>query len=195
MQSWLNTFRKPKTSPIGDLARHIVQESLTDAEALKPSIRAANNKDHTQRWLTILCEFLYLFMHLTNRFAYKELGHERRCKVQEQLHPLIVRPTIETIFGHWPTNLKDGMEREFFEKLNTTEIEYGECKQLINRDNPLSQDALFSKFAGNVCELLGVEKADTAAYADVFMKVFDLVIESYDKLNLSETIREVSKEL
>jgi hypothetical protein len=87
------------------------------------------------------------------------------------------------------------MEREFLEKLNTTEIEYGECKQLIDRDNPLSQDALFSKFSGNVCELLGVEKADTAAYADVFMKVFDLVIESYDKLNLSETIREVGKEL
>jgi len=87
------------------------------------------------------------------------------------------------------------MEREFFEKLNSAEIEYGECKQLIDRDNPLSQDALFSKFAGNVCELLGLEKADTATYANTFMKVIDIAIDSFKELNLSETLRVAGKGL
>lgn len=195
MRSWLNTFRKPDVPVIGRLAHSIVEVSLRNAEALKPSIHAKDDKDHTQRWFTVICEFLYFFMHLTNRFAYGELGHEQRRKVQDQLCPFIVRPTIESIFGHWPPNLKDGMENEFIEKLNDAEIEYGECKQLLDRDNPLSRDALFSKFAGNVCELLGVEKSESSAYAETFMKVIGLALDAFKELNLSETIRAVGTEL
>jgi hypothetical protein len=195
MQYWLRTLRKPDVPPIGGLARHIVQFSLSDADALKSSIRAKDEKDHTQRWFAIVCEFLYFFMHLTNRFAYRELGHEQRCKVQDQLYPLIVRPTIESIFGHWPTKLKDGMETEFVEKLGDSEVEYAECKQLIDRENPLAASALFSKFAGNVCDLLGVEKSDTAAYAETFMKVIELAVASFSKLELTETLRAVGKGL
>jgi len=195
MRYWLNTFRNPEVPPVGDLARRIVQASLSDAEALKSSIHVTNDKDHTQRWFAVVCEFLYFFMHLTNRFAYRELGHEQRCKVQDQLYPLIIRPTIESIVGHWPQDLKDGIEGEFIEKLGNTEIEYGECKQLLDRDNPLAQGALFSKFAGNVCSLLGVEKTDTAAYAETFMKVIELAVDSFSKLDLPETLRVVGKEL
>lgn len=195
MRSWLNTFRKPEIPPAGNLARRIVQSSLTDAEALKSSIRATDEKDHTQRWFAVVCEFLYFFMHLTNRFAYRELGHEKRCKVQDQLYPLIVRPTIESMFGHWPQNLKDGMERDFMEKLGDSEIEYADCKQLLDRDNPLAENALFSKFARNVCDLLGVEKTETTAYAGTFMKVLELATHSFKQLDLTETVREVGKGL
>lgn len=195
MRSWLSTFRKPEVSPIGNLARCIVQVSLSDADALKSSIRAEDDKDHTQRWFVVVCEFLFFFMHLTNRFAYGELGHERRCKVQDQLYPLIVRPTIESIFGHWPTKLKDGIETEFVEKLGAAEVEYAECKQLLDRDNPLAEGALFSKFAGNVCVLLGIEKADTSAYEETFKKVIELAVDSFSQLNLPETLRAIGKGL
>jgi hypothetical protein len=116
MRSSLSTFRKPEVPPVADLARRIVLVSMTDAEALKASIHAKNDKDHTQRWFAVLCEFLYFFMHMTNRFAYGELGHERRCKIQDQLYPLIVRPTIESVFGHWPQTLKDRMENRIHRK-------------------------------------------------------------------------------
>jgi hypothetical protein len=64
------------------------------------------------------------------------------------------------------------MEKEFLVKLGVAETVYGECKQLLDRNNPLAQDTLFPKFAGNICDLLGVEKADPTAYAGTFMKVF-----------------------
>ncbi len=180
---------------MGDLARRIVQASWNDAEALKSSIVAEDDKDRTKRWFALVCEFLYFFMHLTNRFAYSELGHEQRCKVQDRLYPLIVRPAIESMVGHWPPNLKDGIESDFIKNLGNAETEYGECKRLLDRDNPLAQDALFSNFAGNVCDLLGVEKNDPAAYAGSFMKVIDLALGSFDKLNLQETLRAVGREL
>ena len=195
MRSWLSTFRRPRSSAVGDLASRIVQASLSDAEAVKSSIQGTDEKDKTKRWFAVVCEFLYFYMHLTNRFAYRELGHEQRCKLQNELYPLIVRPTIETIVGHWPQNLKDGIERDFMANLNNSEMEYGECKQLLDRENPLAQDALFSKFAGNICDLLGLDKANGGAYAATFMKIIDLVLASFDRLNLQETLRAAGKEL
>jgi hypothetical protein len=190
-----NTISTVMQSAVGnlagvrDLARRIVLAALRDAEALKSTIHAKDEKDCTKRWFAVVCEFLYFFMHMTSRFAYREFGHERRCKIQDQLYPLIIRPTIEAIFEHWPQNLKDGMESEFIENLGRAEIEYGECKQLLNRDNPLAQDALFSKFAGNVCEQLGAEKTDTAAYARTFMRVLELATNSFNQLDLPECLR------
>ncbi len=195
MQPWLNTFRKPEVPPVADLAQRIVKASLFNAEALKASIQAEDEKDHTLRWFAVVCEFLYFFMHMTNRFAYGELGHERRCKVQDRLYPLIVRPTIESVFGHWPVNLKDKMEGEFIEKLGNAETEYGECKKLLDSGNPFAEDALFSKFARNMCELLGVDKSEFTAYAQTYMKVTGLATDSFKELNLLETVRAVGKEL
>ena len=195
MRSWLSTFREPESSVLEDLARRIAHAALSDADALKSTIRPNDDKEHTKRWFEIVFEFLYLYMHLTNRVADAELGQERRCKVQHQLYPLIVRPTMESIFGHWPQNLKDGIESDFSKYLNSSEIEYGDCKQLLDRDNPLSEDALFSKFAGIVCDLLGADKNNFTAYAGTFMRVIDLVLDSCNKLKLRETLREVGKEL
>ena len=193
MQSWLSTFREPDIPPIADLANRIVKASLNGAETLKPSLVAADEEDRTRRWFTVICEFLYFFMHLTNRFAYAELGHEQRCKIQKELYPLIVRPTIESIFGHWPPKLKDGLENDFVEKLNDAEVEYGECKQLLDSEHPLSCHALFPKFASNICELLGLEKSDVT-YLQTFMEVTTLALHSFTELNPPEAVRGLGKE-
>ena len=195
MRPWLNTFRKPEIPPVADLAQRIVKASLSNAEALKESIHAGDEKDHTLRWFAVVCEFLYFFMHMTNRFAYGELGHERRCRVQDQLYPLVIRPTIESIFGHWPVNLKDKMESEFIEKLGNAESEYGECKKLLDSDNPFAEDALFSKFARNVCELLGEDTSELTPYTQIYIKVTSLAMDSLKELNLPETLLAVGKEL
>jgi hypothetical protein len=195
MRSWLSTFRKPELPPVGDLAHRIVQASLNDAEALKSSILSKDDKDRTRCWILVVCEFLYFFMHLTNRFAYRVLGHEQRCKLQDQLYPLVIRPTIESIFEHGTPDLKDRLENDFIQKLSDAELEYGECKQLLDPNQPLAQDALFSRFAGNVCALLGVEKSDPAAYADTLGKVMELALRSFNQLNLPETLQAVGKGL
>ena len=195
MPSWLDTFRKPQVSPVASLAERIATASFSNAEALKTSICGDDKKHQMQCWFAVLCEFLYFFMHLTNRFAYGELGHGVRCKLQVQLYPLVVGPTLQAVLGHWPKDLKDGVEAEFGEKLNTAEIQYAECRKLVSPENPFAEDALFSKFAGNICELLGVEKTDFTSYAEVHMRVTGLTMDSFKELNLPETIRAIGKEL
>jgi hypothetical protein len=118
-----------------------LSKPLRDAEALKPSIHGKDDKDQAQRWFLVVRELLYFFMHLTNRFSSKELGHAQRCKVRDQLLPLIVRPTIDSVFGDWPTDMKERMENDLMERFDDAEILYLDCEQ---------KDALFSRFAEKV---------------------------------------------
>lgn len=194
-ESWLSTFRQPDIPAAGRLALRIGEVSLRNAEALKGLIHAEDEKEHQRRWFTVVCEFLYLFMHLTNRFAYGFLGHEKRCKMQDQIYPIIVRPMIQTIFRHWPSNLKEGMEGDFADKLNDAEIEYGQCKQMFDPKMPFCQDALFAKFATVVCDLLGVEKTDGSEYTGTYLKVVELAVSSFREIRLADEVRAIGKEL
>ena len=195
MRSWFSTFRKAELSPIALLAHRIVETSVKDAESLKVSISTADERDRRAKHWLILREFLYFFMHLSNRFAFTELGQEKRCKVQDELYPLLIRPTIEGLFGHWPPDTKDAMEEQFVRKLNESEIEYTKCKKIMDPDNPLSEDALIAKFAGRVCGGLEFEQNDSALYVDTYMKAVGLALDSLDWLNLPETLRVINKEL
>jgi thioredoxin reductase (NADPH) len=169
---------------VANLAHRIVEASLRDAEALKPSIHAKDDKDQMQRWFLVVRELLYFFMHLTKRFSDRELGHEQRCKVRDQLFPLIVRPSIDSIFGHWPTDVKDRMENDLIERFNDAEFLYLDCAQ---------KDALFSRFAEKACELLGTGK-NHPAYAETFMKTMNIALDSFNQLNLPESLRAIAKE-
>lgn len=194
MRSRLNTFGERELTVVADVAQQIFEASLVNGEVLKASIQAADEKEHTRRWFTVVCEFLYFFMHITNRLAYRELGHERRCEVQRELYPLIARPTIEAICGHWPHKLKDGMENDFGEKLNDAEVQYGACRKFVDPDNPFAEDALLSKFANIVCELLGVHKSDFDSYEKTHGTITALTMGSLEQMNLPETIRAVGTE-
>jgi hypothetical protein len=188
-QSWAKTVREPEFPAVAGLARQIVEASLKDAEALKAFIDPTDEKDAFVCLYMTVCEFLYFFLHLTNRFAYAELGHEARCKVQEELYPLIIRPVIESILGDWPADRKKRLQGEFIQSLNNSELEYGECKKLVNSDNPYAGDALFSKFADRVCETICGEKIETKRLLDIHPKATQLAFDSFKALNLSETLR------
>ena len=170
---------------VANLAQRIVEASLRDAEALKPSIHAKDDEDQIQRSFLVVRELLYFFMHLTDRFLSKELGHEQRCKVKDQLFPLIVRPPIDAIYGQWSTDVKDRMENHLIERFKDAEIWYLDCEQ---------KDALFSKFAEKVCVLLGTGK-DHPAYAKSFMKTMNLALASFNQLNLTESLRAIGEEV
>ncbi|UCD56981.1 MAG: hypothetical protein JSV16_14365 [Candidatus Hydrogenedentota bacterium] len=49
----------------------------------------------------------------------------------DELGPLVLGPTIETLFADWPQNLKDRIEEDFYQSLNRAEIEYSKCKELF----------------------------------------------------------------
>ena len=203
-QSWLSTFKKPADiSAVAGLAQHIFEVSINNAEALKGFIHAENERQRQERKVLVVCEFLYLFMHLSDKWSFKVLGNEKRCKVHDQLYPLIVQSTIETIFMHWPPDMIDSLENEFRDRLNDAEIEYTDCQQIFDTEHPFSQNTLFSRFAARVCEVMGIEKTNPMisggafvhAYGSAFFKVLDLAGHSFVELNLPDTVRAIGKEI
>lgn len=193
--SWFSTFRKPEDSAVTVLAENISKSSLLGAEQAKPLLNAANEREHHEQWFLVLCEFLYFTLHLANRFAFNLLGHEKRCKFQREIYPLVVRPTIEAVVGHWPEHLKDGIERDFQEKLDDAELEYGACTKIVDRDNPLSEHAVLSRFSANICTLMNVGKEDPAKYLSALLAVEKLAMQAMNDLNLPKAIGDVGKEL
>jgi hypothetical protein len=121
-------------SAVSKLGKKVFENSLLCAESLKPDLEEKFGKDSKEfhsTYILVLLEYMWFFLHLTNRYAFAQLGHERRNKLLDVLGPSTIDATIETYFSHWPQSLKDGIERDFYKNLNNREIEYASCKELL----------------------------------------------------------------
>jgi hypothetical protein len=100
--------------PVATLTLSIVAASWACAQSVFPHIRFSSQvfKTIEEQKIYVYCEFIYFFTHLMNRHARSRLSAEQVEKLQEIVEPGIVRPAIvETFFSHWPSDLKDGIER------------------------------------------------------------------------------------
>jgi hypothetical protein len=152
-----------------------------------------------------LCEFVYFFLHLTNRSAFAQLGHEKRNKLYDALAPLVVDDTARTLctlFG-WPTNLKDGMKREFCNNLNCAEMEYGSCKELLldpKDDTPILEKcgsgAKSKSMVGQLTDNLSQIIEDRINMNALFtLRIWGVVLESLKKKEIEALVSEASKEI
>jgi hypothetical protein len=143
------------------------------------------------------------FLHLTNRSAFAQLGHEKRNKLQEELAPLVIDATIRTFFGHWPQNSKDGIKRDFYNRMNNTEMEYGSCKELLldpKDDTPTLKrimsgakcKSMVGQLTDNLSQIIEGEISLNAIFA---VTIWGVVIESLKKKEIQDLVSEVSKEI
>ncbi len=115
-------------------------------------------KENEEKWVYVLFEFQYLLLHLVSSLAVLQVGPEKRSVLLEDLGPLVIQPTINTIFSHWPDDLKDRIKSEYYENLAKSEYEYGTCKQIWNDkgvDN--MNDIVLHCFSKNVARMMGNE--------------------------------------
>lgn len=187
---WFNTFKKDK-SAIGELSNVIFKTSLDCAEKLKNYLNDSPEKERQEKWIYVLFEFIYFFMHMTNRIAFGKLGNEGRIKLQGELGPLVIEPTIKSLFGHWPNKFKEGIKNEFYEKLNDAEMEYSGCNELLSKDHPFTSDkALFPKLARNVAELSGHPNNP-----EMLIQIITLSVDAWKNMRLEELVVAVGKQL
>jgi len=99
-----------------------------------------------------------LLFHLVSRLAVLKVGPEKRSILLEDLGPLVIQPTINAIFGHWPDDLKDRIKNECYENLAKSEYEYGTCKQIWNDEGVDNRnDIVLHCFSKNVTRMMGNE--------------------------------------
>ena len=125
-----------KQLPISNLARVIGSGSIACGEAMKPHLNFKTEDEASKQLVHVCFEFMYFFLHMTNRQAHTQLQPEQMRKLQSELVPLVALPSIEAFFNHWPEDLKEKITVEFYQKFNQAELDYSTSKELLAKDNP-----------------------------------------------------------
>lgn len=166
--------------PLTDLSGAVLTAALTCAGALKADI---NPEKSPETWIYVCFENVYFFMHLVNRSAFSVLGGDRRNVLQNKLAPAVVKGIVAALFDHWPEERKLGIEREFFAKLNATELEYATCRGLLSKE-AFTGHGLIDTLARNVAELLG-KPLDPI----IIVKTVEAVTSQLEKFNLNALVK------
>ena len=122
----------------------------------------------------VFCEFLYFFMHLTNRQAQKRLGFDKVGILQKAIWPLIASTAVDTFCAHWPEKFKSGIKGDFLVSLNSAELEYSSCKLLSAEKKPIDDNAVCSRLAMHILNHAGYD-ADVERLSDDSLKLINLV--------------------
>ncbi len=181
-----NTRRR--FAPFFSIQNAIIKAAGACGEAVKSLTSFPSEKENQENWLYVQFEFVYFFMHLTNRSAFSILGPEGRNKLQNELSLLIVGSIFDAMVGHWPQKFKDGIRHDFLEKLNNAELEYGACKEFLSTDNPFAGDGLLNKLALNVAGLVGKPMDQ-----EVIVKVISVASESFAQMKLNEMMNDLKE--
>ncbi len=180
---------REELKPLANLGRAIVKASQDCATEMAPVLDVPDEKEKKEAEVLVFYEFLYFFMHLTNRSAFTQLTEQQLNKLQAHLGPLLSSVAVDSFFAHWPEGLKAKMQEEFYEKLNDAEIEYSTCKKMLS-DDFIDSDALFSKLALNVAELTG-----NSLNPAVVVLVISCGVNAYKELQLDELVKNAGKVL
>jgi hypothetical protein len=132
--------------PIRNLAQSILVGSFSCAKTLKPYLNAPTEKEKAGLYPAVCYEFIFFFTHLMNRYALTILGNDGRMKLQNKIAPLIVVPAISGFFDHWPEDKKEKMIINFYDDLNSAELDYSPCREIL----PPSVKILFKEVLGDL---------------------------------------------
>ena len=174
--------------PLGDIGLAIIKAAYNCFTAIKPLINAPNDREREQLEVYVFYEFIYFFMHMTNRSAFSKINGQQIQKLQEVIGPVIAETAINTFFNHWPNEYKSRITSEFYEKVNITELEYSKSKELFSKEKPFTGDSLFSILARNVAELTGNSPLDSA----IMVPIFEVSTKEFTEMKLAELIQSES---
>jgi len=132
--NWLKSFKPQKLTALMELDMKIFESAAFSAqptiEDLKKKL-GADSKEFKLKFMPVLFEFLYFYLHLANRSSFAQLGAEKSRKLSHEMVKLSIERTIETQMGHWPENLREGIKKDSFHNYNVAEANYAMCKDIL----------------------------------------------------------------
>ncbi len=173
-------------SPIAALAAAIEEATFRCAEPLQEWMSFPTDAERKEKWLRIVWEYIFLFMHLVNRNAYGTLDEETHRRLMGELAPKIVLPLAQELSDGRPDDVRQQIVREAFEGLSQSELGYAECEAFLT-EPILTGNSLVSVFARKVCRLAGdsMQPAQIAGFVS-------RTVEVYKSLTLKERMDDIT---
>jgi len=156
---WFDSFKKDFRK---DYVNKILINSSEAAEAIRHLVEnkniVENKRDltHTEYW-SILLEFIYLYLHLTDRFAVNYgINEGDRRKLIILLADMSINSAVEIYCQDFPEDTKENIKEEYKYNFDISLMEYSKCKKLFpEKVEESSKDTLFWEFGKNIATLLG----------------------------------------
>jgi hypothetical protein len=142
-----------ESEPYRVLGFAIIEAAIRCLERIKPFFLPGKGKTEahlTEFW--VFNEFLYFFMHMSNRAAFSEgFNEQERNAFLEKLFPGLIATVIDLFAEDLPEEIKEKFRGEFYDNVHSAEIGYSMSKELVSKEyKPLSGDSLLAKLSGNV---------------------------------------------
>jgi hypothetical protein len=119
---------------LGELGEVIVSGAYAMTESFRTESSHENDATMRDRGFEALLELQWFLLFLVSYSAHRIAGSEKRGALCNDLAPLIVDSTIESLLGHWPEDYKKRIKSEYYEDLQSAEQEYGTCESILPKD-------------------------------------------------------------
>ncbi len=132
--NWLKSFKPQKLTALRELDMKIFESAALSAQPITEDLKKKLGEDSEEfelKFMPVLFEFLYFYLHLANRSAFTQLGGEKSQKLSHEMIRISIELTIEAQMGHWPENLREGIKKDSFHNYNVAESNYAMCKDIL----------------------------------------------------------------
>lgn len=198
-------YKSPAVSGLGKI---IIDGVYYCAESFKEDLKhnLPSGKEVNANYIQLYFEFFYFFMHMHNRTMFSVVGFDERRKFNEYFGELMLKSIVESIVGHWPQELKEGITRDVLNNLDSAEVEYSTSKTMLwNKDVELDSiigDSILAKLTRNIASHCGYEMVEynpgiyitknPVDIMDVSLKVSAAYIYVMDEMKLQSIMKEVA---
>jgi hypothetical protein len=138
-----------RNSPFGAVSFAIILAASICQQRMKQLLHCEAKQDAVLREMRVFDEYLFFFMHMANRAAHSQ-GLDV-AEVQKAVFAEVIATAIEPVILKYPKEHKARIRSEFYNNMNSAEIEYAPSTKLISEDyKPLSSDTLLAKLSRKV---------------------------------------------
>jgi hypothetical protein len=173
-------------TPFQVLGLAIIHAANQCTKRMKPLFPSAKAKSDTAEIeMYVFFEFLFFFMHMTNRSAHSQgFTSEQIEKLQQSVYPDVIAVAIDSFMLHWPEEYKVKIRDEFYDNVNSADVEYSTSKRLMSEGyKPLSGDSLLDKLSRNVAA-----KMDKPYNPEVLIQALTAALEELRNANLLKLV-------
>ncbi|MBU6431432.1 MAG: hypothetical protein KGJ58_04650 [Patescibacteria group bacterium] len=159
------------------IAKSIFENAIKSAGQISGYLDASQIEKKKSITSIIGFEFMYLFLHLISREFYSWYGKDFRKNELTKLSPIVISPTIETLYGNQSQEVKAKMINVFYDDLNTRELEYGICKELLIKNQEFSGNAVLTLFAKKIAVIM-----ESVSNPEIITRSIELAISSWTQI-------------
>lgn len=146
---WFDTFKKDFMQ---DYLYRIFKNSIVAESAIRYLVDSKGIDQNkyvlsNTKSFSILFEFIYFYLHLTDRFASGHMNEERRGSLMTELEEISITAAVDAVCLRWPEDIKEKIKEECMGNFYISMAEYSKCKNCFLKKDEEQKVLYFGNLA------------------------------------------------